>query len=167
MAHLSYKQYIEGGNPPGLTNWVKFNWIQGGAPLTSYRYISIGNTVGGYDTDLGNQKLVFTKVLRESADINGYTSKIGLSGANNDSTYLQSNSITPNYRLLLPLPDDIGYDEMAQYMVDTLTLGTTSDNILERIQSMIDKGYYVGEKTSSLPSYWFYDAALPVHVTEE
>ena len=162
MAHLSYKQYIEGGNPPGLTNWVKFNWINGGAPSTVYRYVSIGNTVGGYNTTLGNQKLVFTSILRKSSQQLGYDN-IGLQGAADDSTHLQSNRINPKYRLLLPLPDNVGVDDVAQYMNTTYSVG---DDATPRIQSMIDSGYYVIEKTTVQPKYWVYDTSLPVHVTE-
>ena len=161
MAHLSYKQYIDGGNPPGITNWVKFNWINGGAPLTVYRYVSIGNTVGGYDTTLGHQKVIFTSILRKSSQQLGHD--IGLQGASDNSTHLQSNRISYKYRLLLPLPDNVGVDDVAQYMNTTYNIG---DDATPRIQSMIDNGYYVIEKTTVQPKYWIYDASLPVHITE-
>lgn len=66
MAHLSYKEYINEGNEPGLTNWVKFNWISSGSVgPTKAKYLIIADLetwltkkaglvnivryVGGYD----------------------------------------------------------------------------------------------------------------------
>lgn len=42
MAHLSYEEYIDAGNEPGLTNYVKYNWLSsGGSAPSTGKYLVI------------------------------------------------------------------------------------------------------------------------------
>lgn len=119
--HLSYNDYIAAGGKPGLTNWVKYNWLGDTTMIAAKSKYLVINDLQTFHTSPDTSKFQVQAIRKNAEKVYGITMNLATGRDIKDAyriTDITDSRVKDNLKICnVPLPDNVNtVDEAATYL---------------------------------------------------